>query len=176
MSTRPLTWGGLELPIRPDTVLPALEEARYPRPLRACDLPAIMGVDDWFDAYRFALVQFVADWNHSKDPALLVADPPLYEGTDWRLLPTVAAVVHALVDRRGLSVPEWVWGHKAPRDWVVFCDRPGSVFWNRDLEKAPATCAHHRVFSIRACWTRGLRTGGYPGTKPLQPVPFHPPG
>lgn len=145
MRKKPLTWGVLELPVRPDTVLPGSDEPRYQRPLRACDLPAIMGVDDWFDGYRFALVQFVADWNRSEHPALLVADPPVYEGKDWRLLPTVAAVVHALVDRAGLSVPEWVWEHKAPRDWVVFC-RPGSYFWSRDLEKSPATCVHHRVF------------------------------
>ena len=144
--SRPLTWGGIELPIRPDTVIPVSDEPTYPRPLRACDLPAIMGVEDWFDAYRFALIQFVSDWNHSDDPVSMVCGPPVYQGTDWRLLPTVASVVHALVDRDGLPVPDWVWEHQARQDWVVFCDPPGSSFWKRDLEHAPATCVHHRVY------------------------------
>ena len=115
------------------------------RPLRACDLPAIMAEGDWFDAYRYALFQFVADWNRSDDPEALIADPPMYHGADQRLLPTIASVVHALVDRKPVPVPEWVWEHKAPRDWVVFCDPPGSYFWERALKKAPSTCGYHRV-------------------------------
>ena len=101
---------------------------------------------DWFDAFRYALTQFVADWNNSDDPASLTVDAPVYHGEDWRILPTIASVVHALVDRRDLPTPDWVWGHKAPEDWVVFCDPPGSYFWRRGLEKSPPTCVHHRVF------------------------------
>ena len=143
--SKPLTWGGLELPIRPDTVIP-VPSFRPRRPLRAYDLPAVMDEDDWFDAYRYALIQFVSDWNHADAPASLIADPPVYEGSDWRLLPTVASVVHALADRKGVAVPGWVWDHTAPRDWAVFCDPEGSYFWRRTLEKAPATCRHHRIY------------------------------
>ena len=142
--SKPVKWGDLELPIRPDTIIPEPAEPR--RPLRACDLPAIMNEDDWFDAYRYALIQFVADWNHSNDPQALIADPPMYEGDDWRVLPTIASVVHALADRKTLTVPELVWGHKAPEEWVVFCDPPGSYFWRLEKPKAPSTCLHHQVY------------------------------
>ena len=70
----------------------------------------------------------------------------MYKGDDWRLLPTIASVVHALADRKTLTVPEWVWGHKAPEEWVVFCDPPGSYFWRLEKPKAPSTCLHHRVY------------------------------
>ncbi len=95
--SKPLTWGGIEFPIRPYTAIPAASyELRHP--LRTCDLPAIMNEDDWFDAYRYALVQFVADWNRSDTPASLISESPVYEGDDWRVLPTIASVVHALGD------------------------------------------------------------------------------
>jgi len=102
--------------------------------------------DDWFNAYRYALAEFVTGWNRSDDPALLIADRPLYEGEDWRLLPTIASIVHALADRKDVEIPGWVWGHIAHRDWVVFGDPPQSYFWTRALEKAPRTCRHHRVY------------------------------
>lgn len=145
--TTPTAFAGLELPIRPDTIIPDPGSLGPRQRLRACDLPAIMGEDgDWFDAYRYALIQFVSDWNRSDDPASLIADPPSYEGTDWRILPTIASLVHALAARKTLPIPEWVWEHKAPQTWVVFCDPPDSYFWNRALGKAPATCVHHRIY------------------------------
>lgn len=143
--TRPWTIVKNELPWRPDDVVGEPDLAPRQR-LRACDLPDIMDEEEWFDAYRFALIQFVADWNRATHPASLIFDPPVYRGADWRLLPTIASVVHALAVRESLSVPEWVWEHRAPRDWVVFSDPPGSFFWNRDRERAPATCVNHRVY------------------------------
>ena len=71
-----------------------MEAAGRWRPLRACDLPAIMDEEDWFDAFRYALIQFVADWNNSDNPTLLMVDPPVYHGEDWRIPPTIASMVH----------------------------------------------------------------------------------
>ena len=133
------------MPWRPQSGVAEPDYAPRQR-LHASDLPDIMDEDEWFDAYRFALIQFVADWNHATDPASLVSGPPAYRGDDWRLLPTIASVVHALAVRKGLPAPEWVWEHKAPQDWVVFADPPGSYLWNRDRRRAPATCVNHRVY------------------------------
>ncbi|MCQ3803947.1 MAG: hypothetical protein OXC98_00165 [bacterium] len=145
--TKPTTIAGLELPITPDTVIPLSAPLSPRQPRRVCDLPAIMGEEgDWFNAYRHALIQFVADWNRSDDPASLIAEPPTYEGTGWRILPTIASLVHALAARKTLPMPAWVWENKASQDWVVFGDPPSSYFWQRALRKAPATCVHHRIY------------------------------
>ncbi|MCQ3802685.1 MAG: hypothetical protein OXC98_11505 [bacterium] len=160
--SRPLKWGELELPIRADTIIPVSDSLSVRGPLRACDLPGIMGEDDWFDAYRYALTEFVGYWNHSEDPGSLIADPPSYEGDDWRLLPTIASFVHALADRKGFPVPNWVREHVAPQDWVVFCDPPESYLWKHSLEKAPRACADHRVYFHPRLLDRGTQNWWLP--------------
>lgn len=82
--------------------------------LRARDVPAIMGKEDWFIAYRDVLIQFVADWNHSEDPGSLIAEPPAHQGADSRVLPTISSLVHGLVVRRGFG---WVEGGASSFDF-----------------------------------------------------------
>lgn len=76
----------------------------------------------------------------------LVAEAPVYAGDDPNLLPAIAVVVHALADRGGVRVPEWVAGHRAPTDVMLFgyaFDGPYSR-WVR--MRSPAVCDHHRVW------------------------------
>jgi hypothetical protein len=93
-----------------------------------------------------ALVQFVKDWNRSDTTARqdLVA-PPGLAGTE-RAVAVVAAVAHALLDRDGGAVPAWVSEARASED-ITTCGAPvSSPFGRRIVDRAPATCAQHRVY------------------------------
>ena len=141
--------GKLTFPIRPSSDPPTRRRPSFRVRVRAAaDLPKQMVGETRFDAYRTPLLQFIADWNRTSDKARLVEKAPVYEGADPRLLPSIAAVVHALVDRCGMPVPDWVWEHRLSKDWVLFSDpgERGSVLWERDMRSAPSTCAHHRVY------------------------------
>ena len=85
--------------------------------LTAAALPPLMEVDDPRGPYRFPLLQFIADWNVSDDKARLIADPPAYDGNDPILRPAIAVVVHALSDRAGVPIPDWVFDHRAPLEF-----------------------------------------------------------
>ena len=96
--------------------------------------------------YRAPLLQFIWDWNVAPDKPVLVAEAPVYAGDDPNLLPAIAVVVHALADRGGVPVPEWVAGHRAPTDVMLFgytFDGPYSR-WVR--MRSPDVCDHHRVW------------------------------
>lgn len=141
--------GKLTFPVRPASEVPTRREPSFRvRRRAAAELPPHMVGRTLFEAYRTPLLQFIADWNRSSAKAGMIEKAPSYEGPDLYLLPSVAAVVHALVDRRDLAVPDWVWEHEAPEDWVLFCEPggSGSFFWRRGMENAPSTCRHHRVF------------------------------
>ncbi len=119
-----------------------------------------------FDAYRTPLLQFIADWNRSSVKSNLIENGPSYGGSDRLLLPSLASVVHALVDRHGMSVPDWVWNHRLDEDWALFCDpeEAGSFFWERALREAPPTCVHHRVFFHRRLLDKGTPDWWLPWT------------
>lgn len=116
------------------------------KPLTASALPPLMVVDDPRGPYRFPLLQFIVDWNLSDDPAGLIADPPVYEGDDPVLLAAIAVVVHALADRAGVPIPEWVFDHRAPSDAMLFGYRFEGRYacWVR--ERSLDLCAFHRVW------------------------------
>lgn len=114
--------------------------------MTASALPAHMVVPDVRGPYRVPIAQFVADWNHSSDPAALIAAEPHYDGDDTVLLPSIAVVVHALCDRDGVKMPEWVWSHRSEKDVSLFgfpMDTPAGR-WRRSV--SPAVCGYHRVF------------------------------
>ena len=132
----------------------------------AGELPRHMAGETPFEAYRTPLLQFVADWNRSSAKPTMMEQAPSYEGPDPYLLPSIASVVHALADRHGLPVPDWVCRHKLPEDWVLFCE-PGdtaSYFWQRGVENAPSTCAYHRVYFHRRLLDKGTPDWWLPWT------------
>lgn len=141
--------GELTFPVRPSSEVPTRGEPSFRvRRRTAAELPPHMVGETLFEAYRTPLLQFVADWNRSPSKVAMIEEAPSYEGPDRYLLPSIAAVVHALADRASLTVPEWVWEHRLAEDWVLLCE-PGeheSFFWKRAMEQAPPTCVHHRVF------------------------------
>ena len=114
--------------------------------LTAAMLPPLMTVPDLRGPYRAPVLQFVADWNRSEHRAVLVAEAPVYEGDDPVLLPAIAVVVHALADRDGVPLPEWVLGHRAPDDVMLFGWNFNGDYGRAVQRRAHAACAHHRVW------------------------------
>ena len=106
--------GELTFPIRPASEVPVRRKPSFRvRRRAAADLPPHMVGKTLFEAYRTPLLQFVADWNRSPTKADMIEKAPSYEGPDLYLLPSIAAVVHALVDRHNMAVPDWVWNHRS---------------------------------------------------------------
>ena len=139
----------LTFPVRREGGVPARRKPSFRvgrRPV--AELPPVMAGKTRLQAYRTPLLQFIADWNHSPSKSNLIEKSPSYRGPDRYLLPSLASVVHALVDRHSMPVPDWVWTHCLDEDWALFCapEEAGSFFWERALRQAPPTCAHHRVF------------------------------
>jgi len=62
-------------------------------------------------------------------------------------LTRIAAVVHALCDRDGVSVPAWVWQHRSRRPIGVLASLDPNSKWGRAaLADAPDACAYHDVW------------------------------
>ena len=137
--TRPTTSQSNQFSARPYT-LPRFRE------MTAADLPGLMTVPDPRGPYRAPLLQFVWDWNVSDDRVAMIQAAPTYVGDDSLLMPTVAAVVHALADRNGVPVPEWVMGHRHPTDTPLFDDSLDGWYGPWLRRRAPAACEYHRVW------------------------------
>ena len=62
-------------------------------------------------------------------------------------LARIAAVVHAMCDRDGVAVPEWVSRHRARRPiGIVASLDPDSRYGQAVLADAPEACAEHGVW------------------------------
>ena len=126
-----------------DTCHPLVNPAyRY---LTAADLPSLMVVPDPRGPYRYPLLQFIADWNRSPDQAAMIAAAPTYDGDDPILLPAIAVVVHALADRAGVPVPDWVFDHRAPSEVVLFVRDPHSNYGGWLRRRSHPASKFHRV-------------------------------
>ena len=122
--------------------LPVNPGYRY---LTAADLPPLMVVPDRRGSYRYPLLQFIADWNRAPDQAALIADVPTYDGDDPLLLPSVAVIVHALAERAGVPIPEWVYAHRAPHEVVLFVPDHYRAYRQWLIERSHPLSAYHRV-------------------------------
>ena len=91
-------------------------------------------------------LQFIRDWKVASDKAALVREGPVYDGDDPKLLPSIAVVVHALADRAGVPVPDWVAGHRAPEDVMMFRWEFDGRYARWERRRSPAVCAYHRVW------------------------------
>lgn len=114
--------------------------------LTAADLPELMAAECRRGSYRVPLAQFISDWNRSADRSAMISEVPSYEGADPELMPTVAAVVHALCERDAVELPEWVLSYRADHDVVLFAGDPDSDYgrWVRD--QSPPAAKFHRVY------------------------------
>lgn len=117
------------------------------RRVRAADLPAAMSgrASREHVPLTFFARQWAA-WPDERDD--MIRDEP--RGHDPDDVCRVAAVVHALCDRDGLAVPEWVWQHRSEVDlaWGRHCAMEGFI-WDQTMADAPPACAYHRVWFDR---------------------------
>ncbi len=101
-----------------------------------------------------ALRELVKRWAcHPQQRPMMVAEAPRrhrwYDRCTSRRgdLARIAAVVHALCDRDGVPVPDWVWKHRSRRPvGVVASLDPGSQWGRLVLADAPKACAYHGVW------------------------------
>ena len=95
---------------------------------------------------RIPLTLLVEEWDYFPDDrTTMIRDEPV--GPDADDLCRVAAVVHALCDRDGLPIPDWVWVHGSavPIAWDRSCVMHGFI-WERTVENAPPACEYHNVW------------------------------
>ena len=137
------------------------------RAVVAADLPACMARNDGRGRI-VELVQLCKNWAHWPDRReAMIAVPPKrlrwwHRWTPRRYdLARIAAVVHALCDRDGVDIPDWVWEHRADQP-LTFQGREASPSqWQTYLQGiAPPACAYHNVWfdnaSIEDCRVHGF--------------------
>ncbi len=121
--------------------------------ITAADIPELM-CDNGMRGRVVDLCELCKQWAHtdSAHRAAMVTEPPQRYRWWHRFSPRrhdlvrIAAVVHALCDRDGVPVPDWVWQHRSRHD-LGFCSSRWSVssLWVENPE-APAACAYHKVW------------------------------
>lgn len=98
----------------------------------------------------------------------MISDPPKRRRWYHRLTPRrrdlarIAAVVHALCDRDGHPVPQWVWEHRSAKDIHIDSRPVEDGAWDHHIRRiAPAACAYHNVWfdpaSIEDIRVHGIR-------------------
>lgn len=114
------------------------------RRVRAADLPAIMTPGS--SRPHVPLTLLVKEWDYfPEDRAFMIEDEPV--GPDADDLCRIAAVIHALCERDGAPIPDWVWEHRSevPLAWDRSCVMEGFI-WERTVEHAPPACEYHNVW------------------------------
>ena len=132
------------MPVRVRPPQLACDPAPVYRRARAADLPLVMAADGGRD--HVPLTFLVREWNAwPAERAEMIADTPSGDNADD--LCRIAAVVHALCDRDGAPIPDWVWEHRSDADiaWGRHCTMDGFI-WEQTVANAPPACAYHRVW------------------------------
>ena len=114
------------------------------RRLRAADVPALYADRDM--RWSVPLGALIREWEWwPGERVAIIADEPADASPDD--LCRIAAVVHALCDRDGVPMPDWVWRHRwfAPIAWTSELATSGPL-WDRMVAQAPAACAWHNVW------------------------------
>lgn len=100
------------------------------------------------------LIQLAKDW--ARMPTLrdaMISEPPKRRRWWHRYTPRkrdlarIAAVVHALCDRDGHPVPDWVWEHRSDKAIHIDC-RPcdDNPYSEHVRSIAPGACTYHNVW------------------------------
>ncbi len=118
------------------------------RRMRAADIPEVIALDSPRELLPYSMLAKEWEW-WPADREMMVADRPVTDNLDD--LSRIAAVVHALCDRDGVVVPDWVFDYTSPRPLAL---GPSLVIdgqiWHRAISEAPPTCEYHNVwFSYR---------------------------
>ena len=92
------------------------------------------------------VMQFIADWNNFSSKRDFMLSGDLSEDHDENYGAVIAAVIHALCDRDGYSVPECLEHRKAETDILISLDRADSEYGQRICEEAVDACWQRRVF------------------------------
>ncbi|MDE0699675.1 MAG: hypothetical protein OXH61_03005 [Acidimicrobiaceae bacterium] len=119
-------------------------------PLTAADIPACMADDDGRGRI-VELRELCKQWAHADHAhrVAMIAEPPRRFRWWHRVtrrredLARIASVVHALCDRDGVPVPDWVWEHRARKHRGL--SEHSSGFYIHD-KGAPRSCEYHRVW------------------------------
>lgn len=114
------------------------------RRLRAADAPALYA--SCGERWHVPLAALVREWEWwPSERAEIIADEPQGAADDDTC--RIAAVVHALCDRDGVPVPDWVWRHRWPEPiaWARQLPTAGAS-WERTVKQSPKACAYHNVW------------------------------
>lgn len=134
------------MPIRIVKPAASYGEVRSYRRVRAADLPPIMAPG--LPRPHVPLTLLVKEWDYFPDDrAAMIEDEPA--GPDPDDLCRIAAVVHALCDRDGVPIPDWVWKHrsKVPIAWDRTCVMRGFI-WDRTKERPSRLRVPRRVVRL----------------------------
>lgn len=135
------------MPVRVRVQRPPADPLPVYQRVRAADLPAAMAGEG--PREHVPLTFFAREWAAWPDERVdMIREAP--QGGDEDDLCRIAAVVHALCDRDGIAVPDWVWRHRSEVDlaWGRHCVMDGFI-WEQTLADAPSACAYHRVWFDR---------------------------
>lgn len=111
------------------------------------EVPAAMAIPGGRGAGYWPVVQLIKDWNNQPESRAQMLSGGLPEGTDATTAAKIAAVVHALCQRDGHPLPEWVLTSRSPVDVALVHDVDLSSPYGRRLrDDAPGVCAYHRVY------------------------------
>lgn len=111
------------------------------------EIPASMATPGGRGAGYWPLEQLIKDWNNQPESRTLMLAGALPEGTDTTTAAKIAAVVHALCQRDGHPLPEWVPSARSPVDVALVSDVDlASPYGQRLRAEAPGVCAYHRVY------------------------------
>ena len=111
------------------------------------ELPALMAVPGGRGAGYLPVVQLIKDWNNQPESRQLMLAGGLPPGTDPTAAAKVAAVVHALCQRDGHPLPQWVPAARSPIDVALVPDVDlASPYGQRLRRDAPGVCHYHRVY------------------------------
>ena len=111
------------------------------------ELPAAMAVPGGRGAGYWPVIQLIKDWNNQPESRESMLASGLPEGTDATAAAKIAAVVHALCQRDGHPLPEWVRSARSPVDVALVPEVDlDSPYGHRLRRNAPGVCRHHRVY------------------------------
>ena len=121
---------------------PVLETCPSARLLEARHLTWLMEAGDGYRKRTVPISQFVKNWaNRPEERSAMCEQEP---ASPNRLdLVRIAATVHALCDRDGVKVPDWVWRYRWHEDVRMYARRP---LKERDYANALHACEYHRVW------------------------------
>ena len=115
--------------------------------MRAADIPEVIALKPLRELLPYSMLAKEWEWWFA-DREMMVADRPVGDTDD---LCRIAAVVHALCDRDGTAVPDWVFDYRSPSPLALAASLvvDGQIL-QRSIDEAPPTCAYHNVwFSYR---------------------------